>query len=403
MRKQEQSIARWSEALDVVHVTLANRSGSALYVAELTKAQAEVGLTVGLIIPSDFEWISQLDHPRIKIITIPVTAHSAPTFFQSASRAIRSARYIAAAIGDIGKSRDKPLVHCNFVSPGLSQLIASAAARRHGVKVLITMHDVLPHYLRTAPLFALMDILAHWLSFRLTNLVHVHTHTQLKQLSRTYNVPQTNCIVLPHGISLRDTPITPQSPDAENPTFLVIGSLRKNKNILEVIKAFVELRRLHKTSRLVIAGRPPRSEKKYWQECLTFIKEHPDNIVINDRYLTHDEFDNAITHATCVLLPYTSFSAQSGVAVRVASLGVPMIASSSVSLNDTPISSLCESLTISQVSAESINEAMKIVLEMPPSRRTQIGLSLRDYCFQNFSWKKVGSEFGQLYPSLKVK
>jgi glycosyltransferase involved in cell wall biosynthesis len=388
------------EAVQILHVTLAGRGGSASYVADLACAQARSGMTVGAIVPADYDLMSKLEDANVAVVVLPGVGDIRGSFLGTVKRVLGGAFHIAKLLRAVGRISSVKVVHFNFVSPGLSQLITSVAAWNARFASLITMHDVVPHHMRTAPLFAALDIVCHWIAFRLVGAVHIHTVAQKRSLQRVYQMDESRCVVIPHGISQNVVAATQRPPPRSSTTFLVIGALRKNKNIKQVVEAFAELWATYSNAHLVIAGRVPRSEVHYWAECRDVIARSRASVQVIEGHLSEERFSGLLLEADCVLLPYSSFSSQSGVVLRAASAGVPVIASSDVQIDDVPIGLISDELQLERVDRVEIRRAMLQFLRMSPQRRKEVGDRLRVLCQSKLSWETVGRRFQSIYEGL---
>lgn len=103
------------------------------------------------------------------------------------------------------------------------------------------------------------------------------------------------------------------------PGLLCIGELRPNKGIEIAIEAAGRL-----NAPLHVVGR--EVERAYLDGLVELASKYP-SVSVTPHFLSAAEFDQAISSADCVLLPYLQFDAQSGVLAKGSAFGVPMIAS----------------------------------------------------------------------------
>ena len=107
---------------------------------------------------------------------------------------------------------------------------------------------------------------------------------------------------------------------------LVFGSIRPDKNILEVILAVKQARLRWPTLRLHIAGNPGGGNEAYWATCLAAIQDDPAGFVIDARFIQESEIPGIIADSDAFVLAYQNFESQSGVAVLAGLSGRPVIA-----------------------------------------------------------------------------
>ncbi len=86
----------------------------------------------------------------------------------------------------------------------------------------------------------------------------------------------------------------------------------------------------------LLPGRALRSNVLSRRRCRLLIQLCPREVHIIDQYLTIHDIETITIMAAWAILPYASFIALSDVAILVSNCGVPMTASTYVSLNDTP-------------------------------------------------------------------
>jgi len=104
---------------------------------------------------------------------------------------------------------------------------------------------------------------------------------------------------------------------------LVFGSIRPDKNILEVILAVKQARLRWPTLRLHIAGNPGGGNEA---TCLAAIQDDPAGFVIDARFIQESEIPGIIADSDAFVLAYQNFESQSGVAVLAGLSGRPVIA-----------------------------------------------------------------------------
>ena len=198
-----------------------------------------------------------------------------------------------------------------------------------------TIHDL--GYLDSKDQFTQKDLyqLTQWTQHSLKKAVHVVAVSQFtaSQLKKTYKLSPAQISVVPNGVG-EPPQIKPFDIKAvltkfkiTSPFFLYVGTLKPNKNIPFLIKAFKQFLASNPKSsvqQLVIAG------KKGWlfdEIFKTAVDQNmTDNIIFTD-YITEVEKWSLIKQSVCLIIPstYEGFGIPALEAMKV---GVPVIASS---------------------------------------------------------------------------
>ncbi len=149
------------------------------------------------------------------------------------------------------------------------------------------------------------------------------------ELTRIYGIPEDKISLVYNGIDTnikvdqKSLPKTLAKYKITKPYFLYLGTLKPNKNIPFILKAFKDFLKTDKTHQLVIAG------KKGWlfDEIFQTTKDlNLKNEVIFTDYISETEKWQLYSKATCSLLPstYEGFGIP---ALETMLVGTPIIAS----------------------------------------------------------------------------
>ena len=197
--------------------------------------------------------------------------------------------------------------------------------RLRGVRVIWTIHNLLPHESRHRK----MD----WLLTRsvagLSSGMIVHGQSAKRQAMTMWGLrDEGRFAVIPHG-NYRDNYPNDVSRaaareklalDASEVVFLFLGAIRPYKGVLELIDAFRTLAADH--TALVIAGKPLNDE--FTQEIET-ARAHSDRIRFRPGFVPDDEVQVYMNAADVVVLPYQHILS-SGAALLAMSFGKPCVA-----------------------------------------------------------------------------
>jgi glycosyltransferase involved in cell wall biosynthesis len=232
----------------------------------------------------------------------------------AAERSIRRGRLVRRGHFD--------LLHLHTYNP-ITDWAAIPLLRRRTPIVVQSVHNVRPHD-SVFPYRLETQLLGH--GYRASSaLVVAHDHLK-RQLVEEFNVEPSRVATIPFPITL---PVRPpgqaRSTTRGRVTFLFFGTLRSNKGLLVLIEAIRDLdRQSGHASRIdfVLAGRgDPDLEL-----AVRAAADELGNLTAEIGYVTNQRRQELYDQAHCVLLPYTSISAQSGVLYDAYSQRLPVIA-----------------------------------------------------------------------------
>lgn len=188
--------------------------------------------------------------------------------------------------------------------------------------LVMSVHDVVPHVSR------LGMTTEHRLLRRLyqrPEAIVVHHRRLAEQLRADFDVPDAQVHVVPHQVFPIDG--LPVDPPSRTPTVLFFGALRRNKGV-ELLDQMMS--RLDGDIRLRIAGRgDPEVEE---QARATADKDK--RVVAEIGYATLERKRQLFRDAHVVVMPYTTFSSQSGVLHDAYGHGRPVVATDVGALGD---------------------------------------------------------------------
>ena len=139
-------------------------------------------------------------------------------------------------------------------------------------------------------------------------------------------------VALPEVLDLSVIPQRPAFLDSIDPArrvLLCVGALDSRKGLDVTVEALERLPRdLHRSIALVLAGRLAPTERAGHLARLQRLRDDTDvQIVVEDRYLDEAEIQPTIAAADLVLVPYQRHVGSSGILIRAATAGRPVLAS----------------------------------------------------------------------------
>ncbi len=274
--------------------------------------------------------------------------------------------------------------------------------------MVLTVHDPVPHRWILLRALRWLEVLFLSIGYSQCHKLIVHNSVGKQILVDQFQVNPENVAVIPHGpLNLRcpsEEPIV--GPASDQPLrLLVFGSLRENKGIDLAISAVQQLR--HSNARrpvvLTIAGQTPNMrEKPYWDHCQKLIQNAPDGIEVINRVIGDEEISSLFARHDAVLLPYTRFFSDSGVAMLALSQRRPILATDAGGLGELLRTSDC-GILIEAADVVSVVAAIEKARATPNHLLHDKGLSGQAYALQGRSWKSIAERTQRVYQELTPK
>ena len=365
--------------------------GAGQYVAEFVKALASAGAPVTLFCPSNFVYEEDVAASGAMVVHAAGRDVVHATFRR---RIARNLLFIARAMPQFWTTvRHGAIVHFQFkLHAGLSLLYLTLARMKRAF-VVLTVHDPLPHRSILPKPLRWLEMGLLRLEYSLCDRLIVHNRTGKDILAR-WLCSSRKVVVIPHGLLF---PMPPESMDepvrawSEPLRLLAFGSIRENKGLHLAIAAVQHLRG-HSSNRgveLTIAGPVANSrESAYWKECLRLIEEQPAGIDVVERRISDSEIGPLFAAHDAVLLPYSRFQSESGVAILALCRRRPIIATAAGGLaellSETDCGILIQTPTIGSVIA-----AIEQAASASPELLRRKGLNGYSHVLTNRSWDAI--------------
>ncbi|TXR56315.1 glycosyltransferase family 4 protein [Quadrisphaera setariae] len=202
-------------------------------------------------------------------------------------------------------------------------LVVWAAKARKRRPVITHLHNVRRHDYRGS-IVDRLDIIATGYGLRSSDAVVVHGEASARLAIKTYSLHEPP-VVIPHGLESR---VARAYPTPAQPTVLFYGVNRRNKGLRHLIDA---LKQMEDPPTLVVAGQTPADMR---EETLALLETYP-NAQWHDGFVSPDATEKLFSEATCVVLPYEGFEAQSGVLHLAIEYAVPVVVSDAGDMGET--------------------------------------------------------------------
>jgi glycosyltransferase involved in cell wall biosynthesis len=312
--------------LNVCMYTPTARGGHALYAHELLASLAEVGpgrgVSVELVTCEDLEDTPRPSYPVHRILPRLVPReefHSTAAW--AASRVAYYARREHAFLDWVAGRRDIGLIHFQEYTPWLAPR-HFRTLRRLGIPLVYTVHNIKNHYSKYLLNKAIRDFCFR-ASWRDCDALLVHTEGLRESLSGFLSGGHPPIHVTPHAVWKENVRPSRQLRGDLGPRerLLFFGVLRPNKGVDVLLRA---LERLPQCDLTVAGG----AEESHYHEKVRGLARQfpPGRVELIDRYVSEDEMADCFLGSRLVVLPYTSFTSQSGVLHQALAYGRPVVA-----------------------------------------------------------------------------
>jgi len=189
-----------------------------------------------------------------------------------------------------------------------------------GIPIVITIHNIEAH----DAYVSYRRIEGHIRKMSLHFVDHIYVHKGINPVSvnmRVTNRPDKVTFIR-HGVWESAPTVTQRS----NRTLLLLGSIRRNKGIIQLLTAAKDLKEWNFTIAGACEDRSLDLEIK---------SKLPDNVIYSPHFLEEAELKSLLAVSTACVLPYTEeFKAQSGVLHLAIGHGVPVIVTPNDALVD---------------------------------------------------------------------
>jgi glycosyltransferase involved in cell wall biosynthesis len=212
---------------------------------------------------------------------------------------------------------DVDAVHIQEYTPWLASR-DFASIRAMGKKVFATVHNVRPHQYPAGIPVRLWD---GWnrAAWRQCDTLFVHSSGLVSELSEFLRPGHPDIVVIPHGIWSHQS-VVDDGKRFPSGKLLFYGMIRRSKGLETLLEALQHL----PACSLTVAGMP--ESPGYRDEIRHKVSRLPEErITLHDEFVPDEEVPGFFAEADLVVLPYSSFSSQSGVLHDAIAFGRPVV------------------------------------------------------------------------------
>jgi len=375
--------------------------GHALYVSELVSALAKSGMPVVLFCPANFGYEARVREAGVEIV------HAAYRDTSEAGLAKRLHRnltfLVRAAVVQFRLVRQGDIVHFQSMLHLPLGFIFLFLVRLRGGVLVFTAHDPLPHRWRFPRGFRWLERKMLEICYRLSDCIIVHNQSGKELLLRELGENGDRIVVIPHGAYPDPGDNEAAYRRFDRLRLLAFGSIRANKGFhlaIQAVQMLVSHARVPIS--LTVAGSLHNAaEERYWQMCKDLIAAKPDGIDVIERRISDEEIGPLLAQHHAVLLPYTEFFSESGVAVLALSHRRPILATAAGGLAELIQQGAC-GIPIESPTSRSVAEAISVAINLGPERLREMGLAGNTFIRKTRSWSSIARHTALVYSQLAV-
>jgi glycosyltransferase involved in cell wall biosynthesis len=271
------------------------------------------------------------------------------------------------------------------------------------IKIVYTVHDVLPHDEDTAD-----NRTFYKKVYQYPDKLIVHSENNRKELLELFSIDPTKICVIPHGcqsvffdnfgMSLTTARRHLGIPlDAR--VILFFGLIKRYKGLEYLLKAFETIEHRCEKVVLLIAGSFPTQSPDVRQYYSTLLAEYSghDNVRFVDGYVPVEEASHYFCASDLVVLPYVKAS-QSGVLLSAYAAGKPVVVTATGGLGEV-VRDGESGLVVPPRDVQALAEACVRILNDAKLQR-RFGREARLLAETAYSWTAIGARTVSLYQSL---
>ena len=321
-------------SIDTLHVCMYNQpssGGMALYTEELLTAMVELGPGRGiapeLVTSEDLaaaHWTSAYPiHPILPRLTHKREYSTALVW--AWSRMIHYTRREQIFLDWLTGRKDLNIIHLQEYTRWLAPR-DFRELRRRGLAIVLTGHDIYSqtggHYYNNIHKVIINNCAKS--AFRRCDALLVHSEGLREALSDSLGGVHPPIHVTPHGVWRTAGPsVRPmRAVDGPRERLLFFGAIRPNKGLHVLLRALELLPQCD----LTVAGEPV--EPRYFEQVRDLTRRlPPGRVELIDRFVDDQEVVDLFGRSSLAVLPYTSFTSQSGVLHQALTHARPVVVS----------------------------------------------------------------------------
>lgn len=370
-------------------------SGTGLFAQELVNALLATGADVTFVSPVIDNLSMEAPRERFhRLRPVREIVEEAPR----TARALRSLHRIFGSFSYLMRARLRARTFIVTIPDPLAMFIPMLIILRlTGARIIFIAHDPVPHCWRFSSRWRKFEKKSYELCYRLSTAVVVLSEATRQKLTELFPKVRVPIEVIEHGnFALPDvTPLT------GNRQLLLFGTLRRNKGVLEAIDGCIAANRAGVAVRLLVTGEIYREEPNYAEECRLLAETAPDIVSVQVGYVDDTALPALIAGSDALLMPYTEFFSQSGVALLAASNARPIIATKTGGIAALIDEGMPSEVIEKPVNSQNVAEAVARFMANPATEWAEQALAYRETTLERRSWTSIARRYAALANRLR--
>lgn len=404
-RADRSNTVNHAEPMVVIH-TPEPSSSAALYIEELCTALTDDKVPVRVLCPANHEARAVMEaNPLVDLRVCCERATSISVTLLT--KFVENLRFVVSSCKALLKAT-KPgdIVHFQYILHLPFGLIFFACAWAKRAHTVFTVHDPVPHKFLFPRILRGIELGALTLAYRWSDVLVVHSQAGKRTLIEMFGVAPQKIRIIVHGPYELKKKVRACA-ESSRLEVLFFGSLRENKGPHLAIDAIQELARQGVPVRLTIAGQVVnRNEEAYWQRCRKLIDPDSGAVCLKEGFVPNEELADLFSRCHCFLLPYTTFSSDSGVAYMALANAKPIVSTDAGGLGWI-LEHSSGGIRISDASVAGVIAALRHAVELGPDILDRMGRAGAQWVSAECGWGRVAHETRELYqefiPQLKTQ
>lgn len=375
----------------IVVYTRAWRSGAGLYAQGLVEGLAAAGSEVTFIAPPGYpeDRTAQLGNVRrVRPVRELVDGGSRPR------RAFFSLARVAGGLVALLAAR---FTSSRFIvsipDPFIFAIWPLMLLRLAGAQIVFVCHDPEPHSWSLPASWRWLERAGYRAIYGCASVIVVLSEAGRGPLVRLFGVSASKIVVSPHGAF--DVPAAGPAPGSN--TLLAFGTIRRNKQVALAMEAVIAAREAGCPVRMIVAGAKDPNDPTYLDECRAIAARCPDGLTMETGFVTDERVNELLAACDALLMPYTDFNSQSGVAVIAGMAGRPVIAAPAGGIADLIAAGLAAVEIPTPVDLDGVTRSILAFYATPRTEWSDRAAQGRVLLSQALAWPRIGRQLAALF------
>lgn len=362
-------------------------AGTGLFAQELVDGLLAAGAHVTFVSPQTES--AAFERPRANLVRIRQPRERGPDASAPVRLLASLARIGGGAIGLLRARFANRVFIISLPDPFVFAVPTMLLLRLTGARLIFVVHDVLPHAWRFSERLRALERFGYFAIYAAASDIVVLSEPSRAMMRRAFPRLRVPVSVIEHGVFL----LPRQTVLPGHGQLLCFGTIRRNKGTLAAMAGVVAAASDGVPVRLVIAGEAHWVDTGYADACAAFAATAPDVIDLRIGYVADDALAELFEQSDALLMPYSDFHSQSGVALLAASNGRPAIASAAGGIATLIDEGMAAVVIAEPVSPESVAAAVRSFFAAPAATWRVRAEEYRAETLRRRSWLAIARDY----------